>query len=215
MHVSSPWNALDDPVHDYTRDRETLADSWGVTTADDWFRQTDYLLQGMNIGPEVDAVLNIRRDLVRRQGHYDLFTWENAVGTWARQSRRADADELVAMAGLITRYESRFRTDGLLPQNAIVNSVFGYDFGRAVCMARWGYGGRFCDYPTAERIVLRAGELCRRHYTSWADFSAGYALGRVIRFDEEQYGHMYVSVLGPHRLLMTDRSSPWWHVPFS
>jgi hypothetical protein len=162
-------------------------------------------------------VLNVRRTLLRQQGHYDLVAWENAVGRWARSQRgeSAEVDEMVTLTGVITRYESRFRTDGLLPPEGMVTSVFGYDFGRAVNMARWGFGGRFCDYPTAERIVLRAGELCRQHYSSWADFSAGYALGRVIRFDEEQYGHMYVSVLGPHRLLMTDRSSPWWHVPFA
>lgn len=214
VHVSSPWNALDDPVRDYAENRESLADSWGVTTEEDWSRQVDYLLGGMNIGPEVDAVLNVRRALLRQQGHYDLLTWQNAVGDWARR-QGGEPGEVVRLASVITRYESRFRTDGLLPHDGIVTSVFGYDFGRAVNMARWGYGGRFCDYPTAERIVLRAGELCRQHYTSWADFSAGYALGRVIRFDEEQYGHMYVSVLGPHRLLMGDRTSPWWHVPFA
>ena len=217
VHVSGPWNALDDPVRDYQDNRESLADNWGVETAEDWSRQVDYLLSGLNVGTEADAVLNVRRMLLRQQGHYDLFAWENAVGTWAGRQRRprAEVDGMVELAGVITRYESRFRTDGLLPPNAMVTSVFGYDFGRAVNMARWGFGGRFCDYPTAERIVLRAGELCRQHYSSWADFSAGYALGRVIRFDEEQYGHMYVSVLGPHRLLMSDRSSPWWHVPFA
>jgi uncharacterized protein DUF1266 len=217
VHVASPWNALDDPVRDYQDNRESLADSWGVETAQDWSRQVDYLLAGLNVGPEADAVLNVRRMLLRQQGHYDQLTWENAVGDWARRQRRQpnEIDEMVRLAGAVARYESRFRTDGLLPQNAFVTSVFGYDFGRAVNMARWGYGGRFCDYPTAERVVLRAGELCRQHYSSWADFSAGYALGRVLRFDEEQYGHMYVSVLGPHRLLTTDPASPWWHVPFA
>lgn len=217
VHVSSPWNALDDPVHDYERIRETLADSWGVETAEDWGQQVDYLLGGLNIGTETDAVLNVRRTLLRQQGHYDVQTWETATANWARWQRKepTSVDELVALAGVITRYESRFRTDGLLPHNGVVSSVFGYDFGRAVNMARWGFGGRFCDYPTAERIVLRAGELCRQHYASWPDFSAGYALGRVIRFDEEQYGHMYVSVRGPHRLLMSDPASPWRHIPFS
>jgi hypothetical protein len=217
VHVSSPWNALDDPVRDYEEDRRALADSWGIENAQDWSRQVDFLLGGLNIGTEIDALLNVRRLLLRQQGPYDLLTWQPAVARWAR-GRRKDAseiDELVATAGTITRYESRFRSDGLLPQTGIVNSVFGYDFGRAVNMARWGYGGRFCDYPTAERIVLRAGELCRQHYTSWADFSAGYALGRVLRFDEEQYGHMYVSVRGPHHLLISDPASPWWHIPFS
>ena len=199
VHVSGPWNALDDPVRDYQENRETLADSWGVETAADWSRQVDYLLAGQNIGTGGGRRAERAPQMLRQQGHYDLLTWQNAVGNWARRQRnsRPRSTSMVALAGVITRYESRFRTDGLLPQNGMVTSVFGYDFGRAVNMARWGFGGRFCDYPTAERIVLRAGELCRQHYTSWADFSAGYALGRVIRFDEEQYGHMYVSVRGP------------------
>jgi Protein of unknown function (DUF1266) len=217
VHTSSPWNALDDPVHEYQSNRESLAESWGVETAEDWSRQVEYLLAGRNVGPEADGVLNVRRMMLRQQGHYDLSTWQNTVGSWARRMRKppAEVDQMVELAAVITRYESRFRTDGLLPPNGIVTSAFGYDFGRAVNMARWGFGGRFCDYQAAERIVLRASELCRQHYSSWADFSAGYALGRVIRFDDEQYGHMYASVLGPHRLLMTERTSPWWHVPFA
>jgi hypothetical protein len=205
VHVSSPWNAMDDPVRDYRRDRERLADDWGVETEDDWARQVDYLLAGLNTGPEVDAVLAVRRALLRRQGHYDLSTWQGAVG----------GAEGAALAGVITRYESRFRTDGLLPPDGVVTSVAGYDLGRAVTMARWGVGARFCDHATAERIVLRVGELCRRHYSSWADLSAGYALGRVVLLDEERYGHRYASVLGPHRLLTADRTSPWGHVPFA
>lgn len=214
VHVSSPWNTLGDPVRDERASRDSLADGWGVSTEEDWTRQVDYLFAGLNVGTEVDAVLNVRRDLMREHGHCDPAAWRDAAGEWARW-QKADADELVNLVGVITRYEARFRADGVLPPNGMVNSVFGYDFGRAVNLARWGYGGRFCDQRTAEAVVLRAGELCRQHYTSWADFSAGYALGRVIRFDDEKYGHMYVSVRGPHRLLMSERSSPWLHIPFS
>jgi hypothetical protein len=32
----------------------------------------------------------------------------------------------------------------------------------------------------------------------------------VLRADE-----LYLSVLGTHRLLMTNPASPWWHVPFA
>jgi hypothetical protein len=60
-------------------------------------------------------------------------------------SRRGRGRRRAGLAAVITRYESRFRADGLLPPNGIVTSVFGYDFGRAVNMARWGFGGRFCE----------------------------------------------------------------------
>jgi Protein of unknown function (DUF1266) len=215
VHVSIPWNALDDPVRDYQTDRESLADGWGVTTTEDWQRQVDYLLAGLNIGTEIDGVLGVRRQLVQQHGVWDLPTWRSGAESWARLAQLPDVDEVVATVDVVTRYEARFQADGILAPNGIVNSVFGYDFGRAVNLARWGFGGRFCDYRTAEQVILRAGELCRQHYTSWPDFSAGYALGRVIRFDNETFGHMYVSVRGPHHLLTTDRSSPWSHIPFS
>jgi hypothetical protein len=215
VHVSSPWNTLDDPVRDYRADRESLAESWGVTTAEGWQQQVDYLLQGLNVGTEIDAVLNVRRRLVRQHGVWDLPTWRTAAENWARWQEVPDVEEMVASVDVITRYEARFQADGILAPNGMVTSVFGYDFGRAVNLARWGFGGRFCDQRTAESVVVRAGELCRQHYTSWPDFSAGYALGRVIRFDNETFGHMYVSVRGPHNLLMTDRGSPWWHIPFA
>lgn len=215
VHVSSPWNVLDDPVRDYHGNREMLADGWGVTSAQDWQRQVDQLFQGRNVGTDIDAVLGVRRRLRQQDGGWDLPTWRTATENWARWQAVPDVEAMVASVDLITRYEARFQADGILAPNGVVNSVFGYDFGRAVSLARWGYGGRFCDLRTAESVVLRAGDLCRRHYTSWPDFSAGYALGRVIRFDDESYGHLYLSVRGPHRLLTTDRASPWWHIPFA
>ncbi|MCT2586253.1 DUF1266 domain-containing protein [Actinophytocola gossypii] len=203
VHVSRPWNTLDDPVRDHQSARASLADGWGVTTAAAWQRQVDLLLTAAEVPDGPNAVLDARRRLLREHGTRDPTAWRRAVPT-----------ELVPLVGVITRYEARFRADGVLPPDGVVDSVLGYDFGQAVNLARWGHGARFCDRRTAEAAVLRAGELCRRHYRSWADFSAGYALGRVLRFDQEQYGHMYLSVRGPHRLLMTEPSSPWCHLPF-
>jgi hypothetical protein len=65
------------------------------------------------------------------------------------------------------------------------------------------------DHRTAESVVLRASQLCRQHYASWEEFSCGYALGRVLRFDNGEYGHMYESVLGPHLMLVRNPLSPW------
>ncbi|WP_406223256.1 DUF1266 domain-containing protein [Streptomyces decoyicus] len=75
-------------------------------------------------------------------------------------------------------------------------------------------GARFADQPEVEKAVIRAGELCREHYSSWEEFSAGYILGRALRFDEESFGHMYSSALTPHRILSKDLASPWRNIPF-
>jgi hypothetical protein len=217
IHNAQAWNALVDPVGGCQETRDSLRDSWGITTPQGWREQADRLLAGENIGPETDLLLQLRRDMLGRYGRCDLPAWRDAIDRWA-QVRNAEpvmVRGLTDTAGMIIRYEARFRADGLLPPNGIVNSVLGYDFGRAVNMARLGFGARFCDYRAAESIVLRAGELTRQYYVSWADFGAGYALGRVLRFDNEEYGHMYESVLGPHRMLMHDQASPWRHIPFS
>jgi hypothetical protein len=217
IHNAHPWNALVDPVSGAQETCEALRESWGITDRQGWREQVDLLLAGQNIGPRTDLLLHLRRDLIGRYGRCDLPMWRDAIVHWG-ESNGSGPDvvkELTTTAGMIGRYESRFRADGLLPPDGIVNSVLGYDFGRAVNMARWGFGARFCDRRAAESIVLRAGELTRRHYVSWPDFGAGYALGRVVRFDNEEYGHMYESVLGPHRMLMNDPGSPWRHIRFS
>jgi hypothetical protein len=216
IHNAQAWNVLMDPVAGYAEARELLSESWGVTTSEEWRAQVDHLLAGENVGPETDHLLRMRRDLIGRYGRVDLPMWRHTIAGWG-QWRKVGTEvvtELSAQAGVIIRYESRFRADGLLPPNGIVNSVLGYDFGRAVNLARWGFGARLCDFRTAENIVLRAGELSRQYYTSWEDFGSGYALGRVLRFDNEEYGHMYESVLGPHRMLMHEPASPWRHIRF-
>ncbi|HEV2778012.1 MAG TPA: DUF1266 domain-containing protein [Actinophytocola sp.] len=216
IHNAHAWNALVDPATGGEETRESLAESWGITNPQEWREQVDYLLAGQNVGPETDLLLHLRRDIFGRYGRCDLPMWRDAIVQWGRSRGTAPelVDEFVHNVGMITRYEARFRADGLLPLNGTVNSVLGYDFGRAVSMARWGFGAGFCDYPTAESVILRTGALTRQYYVSWADFGAGYALGRVLRFDNEEYGHMYESVLGPHRMLMTAPASPWRHIPF-
>ncbi len=216
IHNAYAWNVLADPVASHQETRESLEESWGITSVEEWREQVDCLLAGKNVGPDTDHLLHLRRDLIGRYGRCDLPMWRHAINQWGqwRGLTPEQLKELTDSAGVIIRYEARFRADGLLPPNWIVNSVLGYDFGRAVNMARWGFGGRFCDQRTAETIVLRAGELTRQYYTSWPDFGAGYALGRVLRFDNEEYGHMYDSVLGPHRMLMGDPASPWRHIRF-
>jgi hypothetical protein len=78
-----------------------------------------------------------------------------------------------------------------------------------------GLSARFAEPYETERVVIQAGELARRVYRTWEEYSAGYLLGRVLRFDEEAFGHMDDSALIPHRVLVQDPGSPWRNIPFT
>ncbi len=114
----------------------------------------------------------------------------------------------------IMRYEARFRADGLLPPDGRVRTTVAYDHGRAVNLARWGLSARFCGPADAEAAIVYAGALSKSAYRSWEEFSAGYALGRVLRFDDEEYGPFYEQNVLAHRLLTESEGSPWRHIPW-
>ncbi|MFF5262268.1 DUF1266 domain-containing protein [Actinomadura viridis] len=199
------WNLLDGRDEDPGEVRERLAASWDVTGEAGWREQIDLLLEAGNSDPAVQAVLD------RRAGGADEYAWQEAIAVWCGE-KGVSAETTTALIGLSTRilrYEARFRKDGLLAPGERVSSVFGYDFGRAVNMARWGLNAGYCDTETATECVLRAGRLAHRFYRSWAGFSAGYTLGRMLRFDDGEFGEWYDRSLVAHRVLADDPGSPW------
>ncbi|MFI9308250.1 DUF1266 domain-containing protein [Streptomyces triculaminicus] len=211
------WNDLGDAYDDYERDAEILRDGWATTTAHAWQEQMDALLDGRNSPAEPEFALSVRRELSRATDTpLDADTWRRACSQVLDDLDERAIDEAVIqpLIGRILRYEARFRADGLLTPDGYVRSALAYDYGRAVSFARWGLGARLCSEATAEQAIRRAGALAREHHTSWADFSAGYALGRVMRFDTEEFGSWYTSVLEPHRLLMSEDDSPWLTLPW-
>lgn len=208
------WNSLSDRDHDRDHGVSLLRESWGVTDAAGWREQTEALLRGENSDPAIGLVLSLRGPAGPRA---DVAAWREAIVRWCRE-RQVKPDtvrEIIELPGAILRYEERFRADGLLPRDGHVDSVLAYDFGRAVNMARWGLLAGYCDQETAESCVLRAGELSRRTYGSWIGFSAGYVLGRVLRFDEGEFGDYYDSALTGHRILAHDPAGPWRKLAWS
>ncbi|MBH0246403.1 DUF1266 domain-containing protein, partial [Streptomyces cavourensis] len=95
-----------------------------------------------------------------------------------------------------------------------VRTTVAYDYGRAVNLARWGLSARYCAPADAEQAIVYAGALGKSAHRSWEEFSAGYALGRVLRFDEEEYGPFYEESAIAHRLLTESEGSPWRHIPW-
>ncbi|GAA4097872.1 DUF1266 domain-containing protein [Actinomadura miaoliensis] len=199
------WNSVTDGRETREENRRLLADSWSVTDSASWWEQMEALLKGENCDPAIQVVLDQRGD------DGDRRAWHAAIGAWCRDREISPETirRLVALADRIARYEERFRADGLLAPDARVDSVLGYDFGRAVNMARWGLHAGYVDHETAQGCVLRAAELARRVYSSWPSFSAGYVLGRMLRFDDGEFGDWYARSLTGHRILTQDPASPW------
>ncbi|UQI43747.1 DUF1266 domain-containing protein [Streptomyces sp. HU2014] len=204
------WNEIGDVYRDYERDVHLLRDIWGTGTPQEWQLQMNALLAARNSPPEPELALRVRRELSRDAATLGADAWRRACAAALDELEIPEADAAVQdVIGRILRYEARFRADGLLAPDGYVRSAVGYDYGRAVGFARWGLSARLCPAEAAEGAILRAGGACREAYDSWEDFSAGYALGRVLRFDTEEFGEWYTAVLEPHRLLTTDPGSPW------
>ncbi|KAA9161892.1 DUF1266 domain-containing protein [Amycolatopsis acidicola] len=202
------WNDPTGSGHAKLGLRAELQKSWGVTGNADWRQTIESLLS--ESGDEADAVLEIR------QRADDAVEWEKAIrqAAYGSQLGETETQQLIAAAERITRYEARFAKDGILAGGAVVTSTRAYDWGRAVNMARWGWRAGYCERAEAESAMLRAAALCAKHYSSWADLSAGYGLGRLLRFDDDEFAVWYSTVREPHEVLTTDPQSPWRTLPW-
>ncbi|MER6212707.1 DUF1266 domain-containing protein [Streptomyces sp. NPDC001674] len=233
------WNALAYHGDGYTRERERLRTMWEITDPAGWSGVLQRMLDADIVSPVWEFALRLRRVLASDfAGAVDAEHWRHAAESCLRHNAEqaaqprltpdgvtvaqprpsAEVEGEIAgvrrLIGRITRYEQRFRADGLLPEDGWVRSVRAWDYGRASQMARWGVAARYGTLQEAERAVLRAGELAVGAYGSWAEFSAGYALARCLHFDGEEFGSWYASSLATHLTLNTDPASPFLHLPW-
>lgn len=217
------WNAMAWHGRGFPGERIRLRDSWGITTRAEWRDSIERLLEGRMSSRVWEFALEIRGALSRAYGgRVDPADWRETVEDVMRRNaaEHGEVPSPAAVAGVkqligrITRYEARFRADGLLPEHRHVRSVLAWDYGRASKMARWGLGARFCDIAEAEQAVVRTGHAAQLAYNSWQDFSAGYILGRCLHFDEEEFGVWYTDMLEAHRILVAEPESPWLTIPW-
>ncbi|GAA4912426.1 DUF1266 domain-containing protein [Streptomyces coeruleoprunus] len=234
------WNAMAYHGVGYRIEKETLEEWWGVTNREQWLATLEALLRADMVSSVWEFVLQLRRSMARDfAGPVSVDHWREAAARIVRaraeeaarprlspdgvtQGRAPSPTELESqvagvqrLIGRIARYEARFRADGLLPESGYIRTIEGWDYGRASSMARWGLVCRYGTLAEAESAVIRAGQLVRTNYRSWADFSAAYVLGRCLHFDEEEFGKWYEDVLAVHRVLMTDPASPWLTIPWT
>ncbi|QHC24644.1 DUF1266 domain-containing protein [Streptomyces sp. GS7] len=194
VHHSVPWNELGTAFLDYAADAQTLREQWSVTDPAGWQQRFDQLLGGQFVPADTEAALRARHG-----------------GTEEAEAPSGDAP---AVPELVGRYEERFRADGLLPAGGRVVSLTALDLVHAVGLVRWGLGARLCAPPQAEQAVTRVAARAREVYGSWEEFAAGYALGRLLAFDNGWFGPPYTEAAHIHRVLTQDPASPWRSLPF-
>ncbi|GAA0943938.1 hypothetical protein GCM10009560_57710 [Nonomuraea longicatena] len=216
------WNTLDWHGAGFSAEVERLAESWGITDHDSW-ADTQQRLLACEVSPWAwDFTLDARTWLLQQFGRADITLWRDTVeqtlrdrisGSVPEEEIERTATALRLLVGQIARYEARFRADGLLPPDGHVRTVAAWDLGRATMVARWGLGARHATQHEMRTAVERAGADVRNRYGDWAEFSAGYVLGRCLHFDEETFGTWYTSVLDAHHALTSAPDSPWLTVP--
>ncbi|KOT86500.1 hypothetical protein ADK86_39100 [Streptomyces sp. NRRL F-5755] len=195
VHHSVPWNELGTAFLDYSADAGLLREQWSVVDPPSWQQRLGQLLDAQFVPAGTEAALRAR-----------------SGGEKEEEKAEAGSGEVPE---LVEKYEERFRADGVLPAGGRVKSLVALDYAHAVALVRWGLGARLCAPPEAEQAVLRAGELARAAYGSWQEFSAGYALGRALAFDNGWFGAAYQEAVHIHRVLTQDPASPWVGLPLA
>ncbi len=235
VNNGQPWNSIAHHGTGYDDEKHLLERWWGITDRAEWQKCLERLLRGDMVSSRWEFVLRVRDTLRTSPAHASgPVPWREVTETLARErldrlnaapegpgepdetevDTDSEVEALQDLIGRIMRYESRFRADGLIGEDAYVRSALAWDYGRASGMARWGQGARLCELHETEQAVLRAGRVSQATYDSWEEFSAGYVLGRCLHFDQEKFGDWYEDMLSAHRILTTDQASPWLNIPF-
>ncbi|MFI6121758.1 DUF1266 domain-containing protein [Streptomyces sp. NPDC051064] len=219
VHNGLVWNDLGAAYEGYGTDRARLRSPWRVLDRAGYHGTLEALLATQLVGRTYESVLGMRRALAGRLGRTPTVPEWSAALTDALARRRstpsesAEAHEALRLA---VTYEDRFRADGALGPGERVDTLAAFDYGRAVNVVRLALGARLCDPHEAEQAVLRIGALARQAYGSWAQFSLGYSLTRVMHFDEDDpSGVKYEQSLAQHRVLTQDPDSPYRNIAWS
>ncbi|MER5361581.1 DUF1266 domain-containing protein [Streptomyces sp. NPDC002785] len=219
VHNGLVWNDLGAAYEGYATDRARLRNPWGVLDRAAYRETLEALLATRLVGRTYESVLRIRRALAGRLGRTPTVPEWSAALTDAltrRRSTPSEAAEAHEALRLAVTYEDRFRTDGALGTGERVDTLAAFDYGRAVNVVRLALGARLCDPREAEQAVLRIGALAGQAYGSWAQFSLGYSLARVMHFDaDDSSGVEYEQSLAQHRVLTQDPNSPYRNIAWS
>lgn len=126
--------------------------------------------------------------------------------------KRAALFSLHASWGIHTRDEL-LNTIGRLLQNDTDRERVGWNYPRAVNLARWGYGATFLSEKEAWNIIVPAAQRLQLTFGSWQELGAEYLAARARWFADDlpsrrQAGNAY-------RAVVMDPYGPWRKYPWN
>ncbi|MFH9609931.1 DUF1266 domain-containing protein [Streptomyces sp. NPDC017448] len=220
VHNGLVWNRLGAVYQDYATDRARLRNPWGVQHRADFRRRLESLMKYRLVGRVQETVLRARHTLADRLGRTPTRAeWAEAVERAFAARDAEDRAEAHRALHRFVRYEERFRADGVLAPGRRIDTLAAFDLGRAANVVRLALSARLTEPREAEQDVLRLVEPARRAYPSWADFSLGYALARLVHGDDADGTPgeelLYRQSLDQHHILTQDPTSPYRNIPWS
>ncbi len=153
------WNRLGAVYRDYATDRARLRSPWGIQHRADVRDRLDSLMKYRLVGRVQEGVLRARHTLaLRLERPPTRAEWTEAVERAFAARDAGDRAEAHRALHRFTRYEDRFRADGVLAPDRRIDTLAAFDLGRAVNVVRLALGARLSDPLGAEQDVLRLSE---------------------------------------------------------
>jgi hypothetical protein len=87
-------------------------------------------------------------------------------------------------------------------------SLLGWDYGRYICLCRWGYQAGYLDERESWDLIMPVAQMLQEAFDSWQDLGRNYLIGRQFWSYKytQQNGYLYDDA---YQRLIDMPSSPW------
>ena len=219
------WNSPERPgaapgvVTASVEEKLALARDWAVGSADSWLAVTDRMIRGEHIKAHPgELALDVRDEVLERteSAYLDIDDWLRAVHEHRTRAGWDDdrTDVVMRMAVKAFHAEQQIAADGLLPAGRRVVTMFAHDLATAAYLTQAGARSGFANPTTVAAMIDAIGHNAAGVFDSWESFGASYVMASTMLYGGYPVDEPYTSAASAVRLLLTDRTSPWPHVPF-
>lgn len=181
------WNdALGTDLAKDTARKAALVEMWGLTSHDEWVATIDRLVGDRRRRPLWQSLLQIRADLVKRNGAVP------SRSAWLKEIKAAGGtgkgDER-SVVDAVSYYEDEFRkitSKEVFPKSAAVTNLDGYALNQAAAVAVWGVALGIATPEQSRERLREISDIARSEFASWGDFGRSVVVGRAMHWSDGQ-----------------------------